>query len=322
MVDTSRCNAVETAFWEIGTLPPGAGKTVTLVPDARSDNPDGRLLSFFGRAFADGTPDFWDRRTIAIDDDRPLDLAVDADREPVAPGGALRYELSFGNQSNTARTDTELRFPLPAGTSLVEASGNGTSVGSEVVWDLGTLNPGDSDKRRVTVQLGGSVGNGDLIEVDTAEISGTSNFLTQRTRQQATTRVETASALAFSIDMPAQPLRNSVPSPIHVTVTNRSAVVQNGVRAELFLPPGLDRFLRGAFSDGGDCTTVVDTSRCNAGETAFWEIGTLPPGAGKTVTLVPDARSDNPDGRLLSFFGRAFADRHAGFLGAAVGGDQ
>ena len=203
----------------------------------------------------------------------------------------LRYELSFGNQSGTATTDTELRFPLPAGTSLVEASEGGSQVGSEVVWDLGTLNPGDSNKRRLTVQLGGSVGNGDLIEVDSAEISGTSNFLTQRTRQETTTRVETVSALAFSIDMPAQPLRNSVPSPIHVTVTNRSAVVQNGVRAELFFPPGLRSMDDDSFSDGGDCTSIGPSggNRCDAGETAFWNIGTLPPGAGKTVTLVPFA---------------------------------
>ena len=306
----NRCDAGETAFWNIGTLPPGAGKTVTLVPLADSDNPDGRLLAFFGRAFADGTPDFWQRRTLAINDERPLELEVDADREPVAPGEALRYELSFGNQSSTARTDTELSFPLPAGTSLVEASGNGTQVGNEVIWDLGTLNPGDSDKRRVTLQLDGTVDNGDLIEVDTAEISGTSNFLTQRTRQQATTRVESASALAFSIDMSAQPLRRNVFSPIHVTVTNRSHMVQNGVRAELFFPPGLRSMDDDSFSDAGDCTSIGPSggNRCDAGETAFWNIGTLPPGAGKTVTLVPLADSDNPDGRLLAFFGRAFAD--------------
>ena len=238
-----------------------------------------------------------------------MELEVDTDREPVAPGEMLRYELSFGNQSDTATTDTELRFPLPAGTSLVEASDGGTLVGNEVIWDLGTLNSGDSDKRWVTVQLDGTVDNGDLIEVDAAEISGVSNFLTQRTRQQATTRVETASALAFSIDMSAQPLRSNVFSPIHVTVTNRSTMVQNGVRAELFFPPGLADMDDNFFSDGGNCTSIgpAGGGRCDAGETAFWDIGTLPPGAGKTVTLVPFRRSDNPDGRLLSFFGRAFA---------------
>ena len=301
------CDAGETAFWNIGTLPPGAGKTVTLVPEALSGNPDGRLLAFFGRAFADGTPDFWDGRSVAIEDGRPLELEVDAAREPVAPGETLRYELSFGNQSGTATTDTELRFPLPAGTSLVDASDGGTLVGNEVVWDLGTLNPGDSDKRRVTVQLGGPVGNGDLIEVDLAKITGTSNFETKGTYQQATTRVETASALAFSIDTPAQPLRNFVFSPIHVTVTNRSSAVQNGVRAELFFPSGLRDMDDELFSDGGDCTDAGNSFECDAGETAFWNIGTLPPGMGKTVTLVPLADSGNPNGRLLAFFGRAFA---------------
>ena len=309
--DGARCDEAETLFWDIGSLPPGAGKTVTLVPDALSSNPDGRLIAFFGRAFADGTPDFWERRTVAIEDGRLLELEVDAERDPVAPGETLRYELNFGNQSGTATTDSELRFPLPAGTSLVEASDGGALVGGEVVWDLATLNPGDSDKRFVTVQLDGTVGNGDLIEVDAAEISGTSNFETQLTRQQATTRVETASALAFSIDMAAQPLRTSVFSPIHVTVTNLSATVQNGVRAELFFPPGLGSMSDDLSSDGGDCTGGViqaDGARCDEAETLFWDIGSLPPGAGKTVTLVPDALSSNPDGRLIAFFGRAFAD--------------
>ena len=306
--NANECDAGETAFWDIGTLPPGAGKTVTLVPSPLFNNPDGRLLSFFGRAFSDSTPDFWDRRTIAIEDDRPLELEVDADREPVAPGGELRYELSFGNRSGTARTDTELRFPLPAGTSLVEASDGGTLVGNEVVWDLATLNPGDSDKRRVTVQLDGSVADGDIVEVDAAEVSGISNFETRRTRQQATTRVETASQLGFSVDLPAGPLRNDVSSPIHVTVTNRGATVQNGVRAELFFPPGLSDMFDALFSDGGDCSDAGNANECDAGETAFWDIGTLPPGAGKTVTLVPSPLFNNPDGRLLSFFGRAFSD--------------
>jgi len=307
-VSTGACSAGETAFWNIPKLPPGAAKTVTLVPSLLSSNPDGRLIAFFGRAFAEGTSDFWERRTVAVEDARSLDLEVDAEREPVVPGETLRYELSFGNQSDSATTDTELRFPLPAGTSLVEASDNGTLVGGEVVWDLATLNQGGSDKRFVTVQLDGGVDNGDLIEVDAAEISGVSNFETHRTRQQATTRVETDSALAFSIDMPAQPLRNSVFSPIHVTVTNRSAEMQSGVRVELSFPPGLNTMSKSLLSDSGNCKSIdANPTTCSTGEEIFWDIGPLPAGVGKTVTLVPSARSDNPDGRLIAFFGRAFA---------------
>ena len=307
VINNGACNAGERASWNLGTLPPGAGKTVTLVPFSNPVNPDGQLIAFSGRAFADGTPDFWDRQSLAIETDRSLELEVDADREPVAPGEVLSYELSFGNRSGTATTNAELRFPLPVGTSLVEATDGGMLVGNEVVWDLGTLNPGNSDKRRVTVQLGGTLANGDLIEVAAAEISGMSDFEMERTRQQTTTRVETASQLGFSIDTPVQPLRNSVPSPIHVTVTNRSETVQNDVQAQLFFPSGLADMSNGMFSDGGSCKVVINNGACDAGETAVWNIGVLPPGMGKTVTLVPFADTGNPDGRMLAFFGRAFA---------------
>jgi len=304
---SSSCNPGETAAWDIGTLPPGAGKTVYISPLVLPASEDGRVLAFFGRAFSDATPDFWEHRSLAVEAARALELEVNADREPVAPGETLEFALDFGNQSGTATTDSQLRFPLPAGTTLIEAAG-GTLIGREVVWDLGTLNPGDSGTRRVAVQLDAAVDDGDLIEVAAAEISGESNFEVRRTRQQATTRVETASQLAFAIDMPAAPLRTDVFSPIHLTVTNRSDAVQSGVRAELFFPPGLGAMSDSLFSDGGDCTFRTSSSSCNAGETAFWDIGTLPPGAGRTLTLVPFAQGGNPDGLLLSFFARAFAN--------------
>jgi len=307
LTSSSSCNPGETAAWDIGTLPPGAGKTVTLSPFVLPASEDGRVLTFFGRAFADATPDFWQHRSPAVEAGRALELEVNADPEPVAPGETLEFALDFGNRSGTATADSQLRFPLPAGTTLVEAVG-GTLIGGEVVWSLGTLNPGDSGTRRVSVQLDAALDDGDLIEVAAAEISGESNFEVRRTRQQATTRVETASQLAFAIDMPAAPLRTGVFSPVHLTVTNRSETVQSGVRAELFFPPGLGAMADSLFSDGGDCTFLTSSSSCNAGETAFWDIGTLPPGAGRTLTLVPFAQNANPDGSLLSFFGRAFAN--------------
>ena len=266
------------------------------------------MLSFFARAFSDATPDFWQRRSLAVEADRALELEVDAEFEPVAPGETIRYELTFGNRSNSATTSTDLRFPLPPGTSLVTSGSGGTMVGNEVVWNLGTLNPGDSGKRRIEVQLEPEIAEGDLIEVDAAEISGESGFEIRRTRQQTTTRVETASQLAFSIDMPAQPMRTNVFSPIHLTVTNRGGTVQAGVRAELFFPPGLADMNDTLLSDGGDCSFLTNVSACDGGETAFWDIGTLPPGEGKTLTLAPFALSTNEDGRVLSFFGRAFAN--------------
>ena len=308
LTSSSACNEGETAFWDVGSLPPGAGKTVYMTPTVAGATPADTLIAFNGEVFEGVASRAIAGSELVVVADRTLELEVDADREPVAPGETIRYELTFGNQSGTATTDTELRFPLPDNTSLVNADGGGTLVGNEVVWNLGNLNPGDSDKRRVTVQLGGTLDDGDLVEVDAAEISGVSNFETRRTRQQATTRVEAVSQLAFSIDMPAQPLRANVLSPIHLTVTNRSGTVQSGVRAELFFPPGLAAMSDVLLSDAGDCTSLTASASCNAGETAFWNIGTLPPGGGKTVTLSPFVLPASEDGRVLSFFGRAFSN--------------
>ena len=297
LVDQFDCESGEIAFWTIGALSGGSGKTVYLSPRVDSALSDGSEIAFSGRVF-EGVSQVASSSSVAsIATVRPLELAIHADREPVASSGELRYELSFGNQIGTATTETELRFPLPASTSLVEASDGGMLVGSEVVWDLGTLNPSEADKRWVTVQLDGTIDSGEVIKVDAAEISGVIDFETQRTRQQSTTRVESTSSLAFSVDMPAQPLRNDTFSPIHLTVTNRGDTTRTGVRAELFFPPGLAQMDDALLSDGGDCTDRVDSFDCESAETAFWDIGMLPSGAGKTVTLVPKARSDNPDGR-------------------------
>jgi len=313
LTNISACNAGEIAIWDIGTLPPGSGKTVYMSPSVASTTNAGTMIPFDGEVFEGEISRAVAGAEVVVAENRPLELEVDAEREPVAAGETLGFELTFGNRSGTATTGTELRFPLPAGTSLVEADGGGTLDGNEVVWNLGTLNPGDSGKRRLVVALDGTLANGEVIEVDAAAISAQSNGQTVATRQQATTRIEDTAQLAFSIDLPAQPLRTGVFSPIHVTVTNRSQTVQSGVRAELFFPPGLADMSDNLFSDGGDCTTLTNISACDAGETAVWEIGTLPPGAGKTVTLVPFAQDVNPDGQTLSFFGRAFADSTADF---------
>ena len=122
----------------------GAGKTVYMSPRIDTNATNGLMIPFDGRVVEGAAVLATAQSDAMVEENRSLELEIDADREPVAPGETLRYELSFGNQSGTATTDTELRFPLPAGTSLVEASDGGTLVGNEVVWDLGTLNPGDS----------------------------------------------------------------------------------------------------------------------------------------------------------------------------------
>lgn len=60
-----------------------------------------------------------------------LELQVDEDRDPVAPGEVFTYRLTYGNRTAVDLANVELRLPLPAGVTLVSASDGGTQIGSD-----------------------------------------------------------------------------------------------------------------------------------------------------------------------------------------------
>ncbi len=302
------CNSGEIAGWAIGTLAPGSGKTVAITPRSAATIPDGELISLVARASADSTTERWERRSLRNDSNRVLNLNVDARNEPVAPGDTLTYELTFGNQSGSSATSTELRFPLPAGTTLVDADGGGAQVGNEVVWDLGLLGTGEGGSRRVTVQLGGTIQAGDVLEVDAAQISADANFVTEISRQFASTRVEDLPDLALALDTDVSPLTVDSQTPIRLTVSNRGGTLLTGVEIELFYPFGLASANDVLLTDGGDCTEFSGTTSCRDGERAIWPIGDLGPGTGKTVVIVPSTAGTVTDGGLVPVVARASAD--------------
>ncbi len=298
------CEVGETVFWNLGSLPPGTGKTVTLTPSTLSSNPNGRLIPLVARAFADSVRDRWERRIVATRNNRPLDLSIYAQQDPVAPAGQLTYELVYGNRGGAGTSNTTLRFPIPVGGTFVSATDGGSVSGGEVVWNLGLLNAGDSGQRRVTVQLGGAAAVGTLLKVDAASISGEAEFLPQTTRVALATRVENAPQLDFAIVTSNGPSRSDEFLHTYLTVTNRTAAVLTNVRLEMFYNSGLVGVSESvSVSDGGTCGGF-----CEVGETVFWNLGSLPPGTGKTVTLTPSTLSSNPNGRLIPLVARAFAD--------------
>ena len=107
------CNVGETVFWNLGSLPPGTGKTVTLTPDTLSSNPNGRLIPLVARAYADSTRDRWERRIITTRADRALSLTIDALEEPTVASPDVRLLLTVANRNTTAALGAELRMPIP-----------------------------------------------------------------------------------------------------------------------------------------------------------------------------------------------------------------
>lgn len=301
------CASGELALWDIGTLGPGLGKTVSILPTPAIDLTDGEIIQFFARVGADDTNVRWEKRAILIDENRTFNLQVDTDQEPVEAGNVLSYEITFGNGSGVAATGTELRFPLPPGTTFDSADGDGETDNGEVVWDIGTINPGDGGRRRVNVTIeNGSYSSGDIVIVDAVSISGTSDFVERESRQVVSTRVEALPSLALEIDTQAAPTKPGLRSPIHLTVTNRTGAVMSDVSVELFMPRGISDVLDLLLSDGGDCTaTFGSNASCASGEVAVWSIGSLGPGTGKTVSIFPTPAPTLLDADILTYVARA-----------------
>lgn len=301
------CASGELAFWDIGTLGPGLGKTVSILPTPASDLADGEVIQLFARVGADDTQVRWEKRSVYVEEGRTFNLQVDTDQEPVEPGDVLSYEITFGNGSGVAATGTELRFPLPPGTTFDSADGDGATDNGDVVWDLGTVNPGEGGRRRLNLLVeGASYDSGDIVVVDAVNISGTSEFVERESRQVVSTRVEALSSLALEIATQAAPTKPSLRSPIHLTVTNRTGAVMSDVRVELFMPRGISDVLDLLLSDAGDCTaTFGSNASCASGEVAFWDVGSLGPGTGKTVSIFPTPASTLVDADILTYVARA-----------------
>ena len=298
------CISGEVLIWNLGNLAPGGGRTVSLPPVSSAS--DGELIAFVARAFADGTATVWERRTIVADSGRSLTLAVDPLADPVAPGSALTYVLTFGNAGENAATRAELAFPLPAGTSFARASGAGLSVGNAVVWDLETLAAGQGGRREVTVTVDAGVAGGSILEVAPATLSGEIGRVVEQVRATTATRVEPNFTLALAIAPVPDVAKQGETLSTDLTVSNLSGASANDVTLNLLYPEHLAGLSNVQISNDGACTNA--TSECNSGETVIWDIGTLFPGEDATVSLPPVIQSGTngpADGELIRFFSYA-----------------
>lgn len=301
----SACDTNEFLTWTLGTLPPGGGVNVALPPRVASP-PGGSVLPLVAKATADGGLSAIVSHAATVRAERVLDLAITENADPVAPGGTVTYRLDYGNRSATATTSTQLRFPLPPGTTLAALSSGGTLSGNQVVWNLGTLGGHEAGQRRVRVRLGAGVTPGNVLEVNAATIEGTSNFIRHQTRAQSLLRVMNIKPLGLDIALDPSPALRGQTVETRLTVTNLSGATAFGVVVQLRFPQHFFDLDDSLILDGGDCPG----SACDSLEFVTWNLGTMGAGASKTLTLRPVVRSSSPppEGEAIDFWAQAFSD--------------
>lgn len=204
-------------------------------------------------------------RRIATPD--PLTLAIRVAPDPVIYNGVLQAEVVVGNTGGTALLGTVVRFRLPSG---IDSAFNITGGGGEcgwgcdngriVEWTIGTLPPGASRTRMLSMVASTTAGS--VLDFQ-GWASANNGAVNARADALASTAAQRPMALAMGID--TDPLSSGATATYTLGYGNRSGVVQAATELRLALPAGV------GFASASDGGTFANGD-------VVWTIGTLAAG--------------------------------------------
>ncbi|NJL01605.1 MAG: DUF11 domain-containing protein [Spirulinaceae cyanobacterium SM2_1_0] len=258
--------------WNLGTVTPGQTVVRTVTVDLSTAG------SYENIATSDSTTTDADpsnndgsqptARVTTVVPAATADLVTTKTEIPNGSPGQYTYMLTATNLGPDVAENVTIQDQLAAGAVFVEASEGGSEAGGIVTWDLGTVNPGQTVTRTVTVELNlnGSYeniasGSSTTDDADPSNNDGSQPDARVTTVVLATTDVNLTKTGADSF-IPGENITYTL------TVENLGAADAVDVRVEDPTPTGLT-----FVSNTGDCTTPFPC-----------DLGTIPAGESRTIT--------------------------------------
>jgi uncharacterized repeat protein (TIGR01451 family) len=93
------------------------------------------------------------------------------------PGDTVTYTLTIRNNTNTTVTNVVVNDTFNTSQLSMQSIGTGIQNGSQITWNLGTLNEGESRILTYTAQISGSLRHGDIV-VNNAVMTSNQGTLT------------------------------------------------------------------------------------------------------------------------------------------------
>ncbi len=294
------CQAGESVTWNLSAIGPGANIERTIRTVLATTAIDGTNLAFSAQVADTGVENDLASKTVVVNSQRAFDLAIDVDFNPSSAGDVLTYTLTYGNRTAATASSVQLSLPLPANVTLLSATGGGNQISNTVQWTLGTLTAGAIGHQQVLVQLAAGVSNGDTLQIDAAQISGTVNFLSTNTKAMRTSRVNNSLPLKLALAVNPDPVLPSQLINVVLTVTNPTASPLFNTVLELIVPAGLNTIFTSSTSDAGICPG----GNCQAGETLTWSLGVIAPFGSAVVHVSPTISNTLVSGQVMGFEAR------------------
>ena len=275
----SNCNPTNEAVWNLGTLPAGESRTITVDTLVNVSTLAGVSIVLPVNVSATGISDVVINKSVEVFNTAPADLAMSASVDPVTPSETFTYQFDIGNTSGASLDNTQLRAFLPDGVSVISISNGGTEVNSgEVVWDEGSVGVTSTLHREITV-IADSVSAGQILKA-TAQLTHDGGLAIDNTAENAITVVSSALPLQLDISTSANPVVSTERVLYTLTVSNTSLLPVDDVRVQLRVPAEL------SFSWSANAEpNPTGCSNCNPTNEALWSLGTLASGESRTITV-------------------------------------
>lgn len=210
---------------DLGTLAPGASKTLRYTVKASKTGP----FTNTGVATADGGLKASDSHKLTVK--QPVLVITKTAPKMRYIGTQFTYKLTVTNKGDGEARNTVLEDKLPAGVSLVKASGNASNNGGTLRWNLGTLKPGASKSATVTVKADSQ---------GTQENYAAVQAVCAKASTKAITEVKGIPAILLECVDLKDPVMIGENETYVITVTNQGSAIGTGIVIKVTLPKEQD----------------------------------------------------------------------------------
>ncbi|MEA1053314.1 hypothetical protein U5801_26440, partial [Lamprobacter modestohalophilus] len=280
----------------LGSIAPGATKTVALRTHIHGDAQPGTIIDFNAALVDHLGAITTDNIQVPVVADRALELSLTDSADPVIPGTELTYTLDFGfSGSQRVVEGAELALHLPTGVTPTQLDAGGTQDGDWVRWSLGPLAPGEVGRRSLRVSVDSSLVAGHSL-ITEARLSGIAEETTHATILTAVADSVPITLESASLHTPAEPGEYL---PLTFTVSNNTAFTRENVALQLNVPLGSTGWYAALTTPGFELSRQSYAD--NIGERLSIALGSIAPGATKTVALRTHIHGDAQPGTIIDF---------------------
>ena len=277
-----------TFVWNIGNLAAGDGDSITLTVKVKPYTPDKTLLNntaifYYADANENDYTPMEDYALVKVT--APvLRLIKSADARTADPGDEVVYTIYYVNLGSGVATDVVVQDTIPPDTIFVSSSPLYNSVsGNTYTWNIGTLNPGEDGYITITVKVKPYTPDRTLLRNNvTLDYDDANGNPYPQLDDYADVWV-TAPVMEFSKTVDNRTADPGDQLIYTITYKNIGTGVATNVKITDTIPADVN------FVSSSPPYTSV------SGNTYTWDIGTLNPGQGGTITIIVEVKVGTPD---------------------------